>query len=309
MSDIALLRARLEAACAVDAPPMPSAMTVDSVAALYLAHAQHRYNGRWGPKEHAIIRNALHPLRAMYGDMHPSQLTSLHLRAVRQYFIDERGNCRSTVQAKMERLSKAWAWLNDLDWFNWQLPTVGKIPYGHVRHREAIRPVSEDVYEATLARLRPIPALMLRCIRMTAMRPGECCDMHSADIDMTVQPWCYRPALHKGKHLGRDRPIFIGPRLQLLLQPHLRPGYLWWTSRGNRYTPQRLLNAIEGACRQCGIPHWHSNQLRHLRLTEIRREAGLDAAQAIAGHARVSTTQIYSERQEHLAIDSALRFG
>lgn len=309
MSDIAQLRARLEAACAVDAPPAPSSLTVESVAALYLAHAQHRYNGRWGTKEHAVIRNALAPLRAMYGDLHPSQLTSLHLRAVRQYFIDERKNCRSTVQAKMERIVKAWGWLNDLEWFNWTMPTVGKIPYGHVIQREPIKPVAEHVYQATLERVVPIVGIMLKAIRMTAMRPGECCDLHSADIDMTVQPWCYRPALHKGKHLGRDRPIFIGPRLQLMIQPYLRPGYLWWTSRGNRYTPQRLLNAIEGACRQWGIPRWHTNQLRHLRLTELRREEGLDAAQAVAGHARVSTTQVYSERQMHLATEAALKFG
>ncbi len=41
---------------------------------------------------------------------------------------------------------------------------------------------------------------------------------------------------------------------------------------------------------------WHPNQIRHTVGTEIRARFGLEAAQAVLGHAKADTTQIYAER-------------
>jgi integrase len=41
---------------------------------------------------------------------------------------------------------------------------------------------------------------------------------------------------------------------------------------------------------------WHPNQLRHSAATAIRRRYGAEAAQAVLGHAELSTTEIYAER-------------
>jgi integrase len=41
---------------------------------------------------------------------------------------------------------------------------------------------------------------------------------------------------------------------------------------------------------------WHPNQLRHTAATEIRARFGLEAAQAVLGHARADVTQVYAER-------------
>jgi integrase len=40
---------------------------------------------------------------------------------------------------------------------------------------------------------------------------------------------------------------------------------------------------------------WAPNQLRHTKATEIRREAGLDAARAVLGHRSASMTETYAE--------------
>jgi integrase len=40
---------------------------------------------------------------------------------------------------------------------------------------------------------------------------------------------------------------------------------------------------------------WHPNQLRHTKATEIRREAGLDAARAVLGHRSPRVTEVYAE--------------
>jgi integrase len=41
---------------------------------------------------------------------------------------------------------------------------------------------------------------------------------------------------------------------------------------------------------------WHPNQLRHSTATAIRRKYGAEAAQAVLGHAELSTTEIYAEK-------------
>ena len=43
--------------------------------------------------------------------------------------------------------------------------------------------------------------------------------------------------------------------------------------------------------------------------TKIRKEFGLDAAQAILGHARISVTQVYAERSMELAREVAAKIG
>ncbi|HEY8750018.1 MAG TPA: site-specific integrase [Tepidisphaeraceae bacterium] len=57
------------------------------------------------------------------------------------------------------------------------------------------------------------------------------------------------------------------------------------------------------------VPRWHVNQLRHNRATDIRKNFGLEAAQAVLGHSRVETTQIYAERLGETAARVAAEVG
>jgi integrase len=55
---------------------------------------------------------------------------------------------------------------------------------------------------------------------------------------------------------------------------------------------------VEQLCKACQakqIPQWHPHQLRHAKATEIRREAGLDAARAVLGHRTPAITEVYAE--------------
>ena len=40
---------------------------------------------------------------------------------------------------------------------------------------------------------------------------------------------------------------------------------------------------------------WYPHQLHHAKATEIRREAGLDAARAVLGHRTPAITEVYAE--------------
>ena len=57
------------------------------------------------------------------------------------------------------------------------------------------------------------------------------------------------------------------------------------------------------------LPHWHANQLRHSKATEVRQQFGLEAAQVSLGHAKADVTQVYAERDARLAVEVARQIG
>jgi integrase len=57
------------------------------------------------------------------------------------------------------------------------------------------------------------------------------------------------------------------------------------------------------------IPHWHPNQLRHTKATEIRREVGLDSARAVLGHRSPAVTEVYAELDRAKAAEVMERLG
>jgi integrase len=63
------------------------------------------------------------------------------------------------------------------------------------------------------------------------------------------------------------------------------------------------------ACQAGAVPRWHPNQLRHTKATEIRREAGLDAARAVLGHRSPAITQVYAELDMAKAASIMERLG
>lgn len=54
---------------------------------------------------------------------------------------------------------------------------------------------------------------------------------------------------------------------------------------------------------------WHPHQLRHTAATEIRRTFGIEAAQVVLGHANISTTEIYAEKDRELAAHVMQQLG
>jgi integrase len=67
--------------------------------------------------------------------------------------------------------------------------------------------------------------------------------------------------------------------------------------------------SVRRACIKAGVPHWHVHQLRHSAATEIRREAGLDAARAVLGHHSPSMTDVYAEVDANKAAEIMARIG
>lgn len=62
-------------------------------------------------------------------------------------------------------------------------------------------------------------------------------------------------------------------------------------------------------CEAADIDKWSPNQLRHSAATRIRKEMGLEAAQAVLGHRLIETTQVYAEVGRARARDAMERLG
>lgn len=100
--------------------------------------------------------------------------------------------------------------------------------------------------------------------------------------------------------------------------PELRRGRRGTESRaGERYTVDSYRRAIERACmREFGLDQhggarerWAPNQLRHTAATVISDREAIHVAQAVLGHADLSTTQIYVKARERKAMAAAIRHG
>lgn len=78
---------------------------------------------------------------------------------------------------------------------------------------------------------------------------------------------------------------------------------------GDKYTVNAYRTAIQRAAKAADAAIWSPNQLRHARLTMIRKDYGLEAAQVIGGHASADVTQIYAERDREKAIKVMREIG
>src|SRR5262249_55090613 len=78
---------------------------------------------------------------------------------------------------------------------------------------------------------------------------------------------------------------------------------------GARYRVGSYAVAIARACKAASVPHFHPHQIRHTKATEIRREAGLDAARAVLGHRSPKITEVYAEIDVNKATDVMERLG
>jgi integrase len=92
---------------------------------------------------------------------------------------------------------------------------------------------------------------------------------------------------------------------------HLRPRVLPnGKLETRRQFKSRLTEAEKTELRQWRqAQRWHPHQLRHTKATEIRKEAGLDAARAVLGHRSPQITEVYAELDTEKAMKVMAKLG
>lgn len=203
------------------------------------------------------------------------------------------------------------------------------------REMEPVGPVDDAVVDATLPFLNRHVRGMIEFQRFTGCRPGEACSIRRSEIDTGGDVWLYKPTHHKTAHRGKSRTIAIGPKAQALLREFFTPSiddYLFsprraleevrgtpakakFSMRAKKRTPQERYNrtsytrTIARAVVVAQVEHWHPNQMRHSFATRARKLFSLEHGGASLGHAKMSATEIYAERDAGLAVEVAAKLG
>jgi integrase len=174
------------------------------------------------------LRDALRPLRRLYGHTPAADFGPLALRAVRDEMI-RAGLCRTTVNARVNRIRRAFRWAASLELIPAAVPhalaTVPGLQRGRCDAPESagVKPVDWAHVDATLPHLpRPVAA-MVQVMRYSNCRAEDVVLMRGCDLHRDGEVWGYRPESHKNAWRGHERVIHLGPQAREVVRPFLRP--------------------------------------------------------------------------------------
>jgi integrase len=223
-------------AASLGAPPA-AALTVSSLILAFWRHAESYYKPDGDTtSELRCIREALRPVRELYGHTEASHFGPLALKAVRQKMI-EKGWCRTHINHQVNRIRRMFRWAVSEELLASSvfeaLRCVAGLPKGRggVRESEPVEPAFWE-HVAAIKPYCPRPvAAMLELQWLTGMRSGEVRIMRTMDIERTnPEYWLYRPGSDEGEHgqhknawRGHSRVIALGPQAVALLTPWLQP--------------------------------------------------------------------------------------
>jgi integrase len=321
-----LLARRAEVASG--APP-GAGVTVALLVADYLRHA-HEYYRKHGRRttEVLTLRQALTPLRDLFGERRAATVGPSDLKAVRQAMLGK-GWAREHVNEQVGRVRRCFRWGVEMELVPGAvllgLDAVAPLKKGRTTAREAepVKAVPREHVWATLPHLSPLfRALVLlhwhcgcRAEDVVVLRP---CDLGPVEPDGLR---LYTPSVHKTEHLdGSSHEVVLNAPALDAIAPLLAvtaPESWLFPSRGRgrnwRYrghvTVSGYRQAVETACAAAGVEHWYPLQVRHTFLTAARELLGLDAAQAAGGHKHANTTAIYAQVSRDLARKVAREMG
>lgn len=211
-------------------------LTVSELILAYWQHVETYYRHPDGrpTSEQDNIRQALRPLRRLYGHTQAARFDGLALDALRQHRA-EAGYARTRINKDCSRVKAMFKWASARKlvptavWH--ELSAVEGLRRGRsaARETEPVRAVSVEVVEATVPFLTAPLQAMVRLQLLTGMRPSEVCNLRTCDLDVTGKVWVYRPGSDQGEHgahksawRGHRREVLIGPRAQEVLRPWLR---------------------------------------------------------------------------------------
>ena len=202
-------------------------ITVVELSSRYLKFARQYYCQEGKPtREAENIAIVLRNLCKLYGRTQASEFGPRALRAHRDCLV-AKALSRGYVNKQIAHIKRMFKWavseeLVEVAVYH-TLATVAGLRKGRsqARETEPILPVPDQVVDKTIPLLPEIVGDMVRMQRLTGCRPAEVCSMRPCDIDRSGDVWIYEPSSHKTEYHGKERPIFIGPKAQLVLQKYL----------------------------------------------------------------------------------------
>ncbi len=154
-------------------------LSVNEMLLAYWRFAKTHYQKDGQPtKELACMREALRPLRDLYGSTPAGEFGPKALKALRQHMVDQ-GLSRGVVNHRIGRIKRAfkWAVAEELIFpsvFH-GLQAVGGLRFGQTQARETepIRPIADLYVALVLPFVTPHVAAMVKLQRLSGMRAGN----------------------------------------------------------------------------------------------------------------------------------------
>jgi hypothetical protein len=200
-----------------------SDLTVNEVILPYWRHVEGYYrhaDGRPTSEVHNI-KLALRPLKKLYGHTRAADFDSLALEALREQMIRD-GLCRNRINKDVARIKRVFTWAASKKLLPVAVPQLLATVEGLRAGRSAacetpkVKPVADEVVEATLPHLRPQVAAMVRLQRSGrhrnsfhsgAQEPALAVDLRrDHDVDLPLADRLLEPVAALAPGAGR------GPR-------------------------------------------------------------------------------------------------
>lgn len=210
------------------APVHPEEITIVEVGARFWNHAEQYYRRPDGTQTSEVdnYRQALRPLKALYGTTPAKDFGPLALQAVRDEMI-RLGWCRTNINKQVGRLKQVFKWAAAQEIIPaavyHALQAVTGLKRGRSQAVEAlpIRPVPQPYVDAIRPHVSGPVWAIIELQLLTAARAGELVALRAVDLDCSGSIWTAAPEAHKTAHHGVCRVIYFGPRAQEVLRPFM----------------------------------------------------------------------------------------
>jgi integrase len=263
------------------------------------------------PAHHGCFQKLCQLLDQRHGDEPVADFGPRKLEAIRDTLV-AKGNCRRYVNLQTVRVIKIIEHgvareLVAPDRIV-ALRALEPLKRGQAKDNKPRTGVSLDAVRKTLPKLTPVLVAMVEIQLLTGMRPSELFSMRPCDIDRSGDVWFYRPAKHKTSHHGKTKSIPIVGDAVRVLSTFLfgdQDQLCFMTTKGTAWNKDSYRIAVTRAARAAKAPHWTPYALRHTAAQTVRDAVGVEAAAALLGHSRLSTTEVYCKASEARAVEAA----
>ena len=210
-------------------PVSKEEITVAEVAWAYWKHAEEYYRRPDGTPTQTLdaVRQAIKPLRKLYGSRKATEFGPKALRTVRETWVDA-GLTRRTVNDYTGQLKRLFRWAAShelVDPVTYHgLATVEGLKAGRSKAKESehILPVPDEHIAAVLSHVSRQVAALIKLQLLTGARPGEVVGLRPIDFDTSEDVWRVHLDHHKTSHRGRERTLYFGPEAKRIVKEFMR---------------------------------------------------------------------------------------
>ncbi|MDB5301126.1 MAG: site-specific tyrosine recombinase XerC [Phycisphaerales bacterium] len=203
-------------------------LTVSHIIAGFLVHAEAYYVTYDGQPATELnsYRQALRPLKKLYGTRPARKFGPLALAATRQAMI-ETGWARKNVNKQVNRIRSVFKWAASQElipaFVCEALRTLAGLQPGRGGARETapVRPVPIAYVDGVKPFVSEQVWALIQLQLLTGARAGELVRIRPIDIDTAGDVLTFSPPHHKTAHHGHKRIIYIGPKGQEIVRPYL----------------------------------------------------------------------------------------